>query len=267
VVEQVSRAAGTGSPRTTGTAPTRRERQRRATMAEIVAAARDLIRDPDGSGFTLRSVAQRMGITAPALYRYVSSLQDLTELVAFDIDGDVAAELAAARDSQPADDPAARIICASIAFRRWALAHKAEFAVVFANPASEATCQRPEGLEESPTSTLFSELLEQLWHTYAFPVPRLEDLDPAISEALTGPTFPKPHRNVPREAAGLVWLFMRSWASLYGTVTLEVFGHLDSRVIESGAMFRAMLEDQARRFAIEHELPRLEPMILAEMSR
>ena len=35
----------------------------------------------------------------------------------------------------------------------------------------------------------------------------------------------------------MVWVFIRAWAALYGVVTLEVFGHMDPRIIESGAMF------------------------------
>ena len=47
--------------------PTRRERQREATYDEIVSASRDLL--ADGAELSLRAVAGRMGLTAPALYR------------------------------------------------------------------------------------------------------------------------------------------------------------------------------------------------------
>jgi AcrR family transcriptional regulator len=234
-------------------------------MDEIVAAARTLV--PEPGGLTLRAVAQKMGITAPALYRYVSNLQDLVELVALDIDREAADLLEQARDSQPADDPAARIVCASIAFRRWALAHRAEFSLVFANPVTAGSCQNREEFSSSPSGLVFTALLVQLWERYRFPVPALADLDPDVAEALADPAFPMPPGALPPEARGLLWTFMRSWASLYGTVTLEVFGHLDPSVIESGAMFRSMLEDQARLFAITDELPRLQPMIDREMGR
>jgi AcrR family transcriptional regulator len=47
--------------------PTRRERQREATYAEIVSVSRALL--ADGAELSLRAVAARMGMTAPALYR------------------------------------------------------------------------------------------------------------------------------------------------------------------------------------------------------
>ena len=47
----------------------------------------------------------------------------------------------------------------------------------------------------------------------------------------------------------------------YGTVTLEVFGHCDPRIIGSGALFRAMLAQQAELLGIADELPRLQPKV------
>jgi len=245
--------------------PTRRERQRQATLDEIVAVSRELVKEP--GKLSLRAVAQQVGLTAPALYRYVSSYQDLVELVAYDIDRDAAQTLAKSRDSHPGDDPAAQIISAAIAFRRWALGDKEEFSLVFANPVTASSCARREEINQSPSGLLFTELLGNLWMKYQFAIPKLEDLEPAVAEALLDPAIPADPDAFPEQARGLLWVFMRSWASLYGTVTLEVFGHLDPNIIESGAMFRAMLEDQAERLGITHELPRLRPMILEEMSR
>ena len=60
--------------------PTRRERQREATYDEIVRVSADLL--DEGAELSLRAVATRMGMTAPALYRYVANYQELIDLVA-----------------------------------------------------------------------------------------------------------------------------------------------------------------------------------------
>jgi AcrR family transcriptional regulator len=83
----------------------RRERQREATYAEIVAASRSLL--AEGADLSLRAVASRIGMTAPGLYRYVTSYQDLVDLVAFEIDKAATAQFAAVAEKYPADDPAA----------------------------------------------------------------------------------------------------------------------------------------------------------------
>ncbi len=249
--------------RATGGA-TRRERQRQATLDEIVGVSRALLTDP--AGLSLRAVAQRMGITAPALYRYVSSYQDLVHLVAADIDAETAELLTEARDSQPDDDPAAQIVSVACAFRRWALAHREEFGLVFANPVT-AHAEHPGDIPDEQTGLVFTELLGRLWERYQFPVPAIEDLDPAVVDALADPVMPMKPGQIPEYARGLLWVFIRSWVACYGTVTLEVFGHCDPRIIESGALFRDMLASQSEMLGITSELPRLQPLINQELSR
>lgn len=121
--------------------PTRRERQRQATYEEIVDVSRQLLRA--GAGLSLRAVAAEMGMTAPALYRYVDSHQELLLLVVRSILDDVITALREARDRHSNDDPAAQILASAVAFRRWARANRDEFTLTFANTAT-ADGQSPE---------------------------------------------------------------------------------------------------------------------------
>ena len=114
----------------TSTTPTRRERQREATYTEIVRASRELL--AEGAELSLRAVASRMGMTAPALYRYVSSYQELIDLVAFEIDKAATETFAAAADALPEDDYAGRLVASTVEFRMWALANPREFGLAFA---------------------------------------------------------------------------------------------------------------------------------------
>jgi AcrR family transcriptional regulator len=243
---------------------TRRERQRQATLDEIVAVSRELLQEP--GGLSLRAVAQKMGITAPALYRYVASYQELVQLIARDIDAETAAMLREARDRYPDDDPAAQVIAASIAFRRWALKHRQEFGLVFANPAVTSH-EHPEEMRDQEVGLTFHELLLAVWKKYRFPVPSLDELDPAVVATFDDPFIPGKVAEIPEDARGLLWIFMISWVGLYGTVTLEVFGHCDPRVIESGALFNAFLASRSEALGIADELPRLMPMITDELAR
>ena len=114
------------------TPPTRRERQREATYDEIVAVSAELL--AEGADLSLRAVAARMGMTAPALYRYVANYQELVDLVAVELDKAATGEWMQAVARYPADDAAARLTMACVSFRRWALTKPREFALVFANP-------------------------------------------------------------------------------------------------------------------------------------
>jgi AcrR family transcriptional regulator len=244
----------------------RRERQREATYGEIVSTSRALL--SEGSDLSLRALASRMGMTAPALYRYVASYQELVDLVAFEIDKAATEEFRAAAATQPDDDPIAQLICASAAFRRWALRDTAEFSLVFANPIAESAChQRPELITAWTSGLYFHGLLVQVWHQTHFEHPDLDDLDPVVAAALREPLFPVDVEEIPEGHIGLLWPFMQAWATLYGTVTLEVFGHMDPRIIESGALFASMLGDWMPRLGIDDEDGRYRALLLAEIAR
>lgn len=251
------------------TAGGRRERQRQATLAEIVSVSRGLLTDP--GGLSLRAVAQRMGMTPPALYRYVASYADLVGLTVEAIDSSTAALLAQARDTQPEDDPVARLTCAALAFRRWALAHREEFSLVFTNPFTapagpeDLDQARAEHLRHQRTTAVFTDLLVQVWRRYRFPLPDLGSLDPSVRAAMEDPVLPVAAGDLPEP--GLLWVLVQSWVALYGTVTIEVFGHCDPRLTASGALFRAMLATQADGLGLRAELPRLAPLIERELAR
>ena len=248
-----------------GVGTTRRERQREATYDEIVQVSRGLL--ADGAEVSLRAVAGRMGMTAPALYRYVANYQELVDLVAFEIDKAATAGFVEAASKMPEDDPAGRLICAAVAFRRWAHASPREFSLVFANPVTDGACVRRELITSATSGHYFHALLIDLWHRTHFEHPDPEDLDPAVRTALDDLLIPIDLDLVPEGHRGLLWLFMEAWATLYGVVTLEVFGHMDPRIIESGAMFTSKMRGWLPRLGMGEEIDRLDALLVSEVAR
>jgi AcrR family transcriptional regulator len=240
--------------------------QREAMFAEIVATSRALL--ANGEELSLRALAGRMGVTAPALYRYVASYQELVDLVAFEIDKAATLQFAEAASAAPADDPAARLLIGVAAFRRWALASPREFGMCFANPIADSNCIRRELVTAATSGHFMTDLLFEVWQKYDFPVPELDDLDPVVAEALRDPLIPAKVERIPDDSRGLLWIYMSSWAALYGVVTLEVFGHMDPRVIESGAMFVSMVREWMPRLGmVGSEFDRLDAILVAEVKR
>jgi AcrR family transcriptional regulator len=252
--------------------PTRRERQRAATYDEIVTVARRLLGSPDA--LSLRAVAAEMGLTAPALYRYVDSYNELLMLVARAIFEDVISAMTTARDRYAEDDPAAQILASTAAFRGWALAHPAEFGLIFANAATADAMEVLKPADPSSGgggaqfSSFFTDIFVRLWDRYRFTVPADSDLEAGLLERLRDQRacglLPC---DFPGHPLGLSWVFIRCWTRLYGTVTLEVFRHMDLGVIASGALFRAMLEDNGRDLGFGDDWPRLRALVELEMGR
>jgi len=244
------------------TLPSSRQQSRLDTEARIVAAARRLL--VSEGEVSLGAVARELGLTAPALYRYAPSHEDLVRIVALAIDADVAERITREAERQPADDPAARLLAAAVEFRRWALENRHEFSLVFTNV--DVDCI-DELQSSASTGMKFSELLFELWAERQFPIPQLGDLDPGLATILRDPMVPADLSDMPDEMRGLVWVLERAWSRLYGTVTLEVFRHIDPRIVEEAHLFRAMIEDQAGPLGLTDDLPRLRPLIDSMLAR
>jgi AcrR family transcriptional regulator len=245
--------------------PTRRERQREATYDEIVRASRALL--AEGAELSLRAVAARMGVTAPALYRYVANYQELVDLVAFEIDKAATETFRAAADTLPEDDHAGRLVLATTEFRVWALENPREFGLAFANPVADADCLRREMLTLSSSGHLFTDLMHALWEHNHYPIEALDALPPAVRESVADPLIPAKVDGIALEDRGLVWSYMQGWTQLYGVVALEVFGHMDPRIIASGEMFIDTLRHFAPRLALADDWPRLEKLVRAWLAK
>lgn len=250
---------------------TRRERQRRATMDEIVQVSRRLLEDPQG--ISLRSIAAEMGMTAPALYRYVDNYDDLIYRVAASVYDDLVAALETARDRYPAVDPAAQIVAASAAFRQWSLAHRTEFGLIFANTSTSVVTAGQTVCAEAGRrfGALFSELFIRVWERVRFPVPDDDEIEPTLRDRLLSgeAEYSGMHDRWPERGApvGLHWQFLRIWSRLYGTVTLEVYEHVDTFVVESGALFRDMITGCGRDMGLTDDRERLQAVLAAELAR
>jgi AcrR family transcriptional regulator len=243
----------------------RRERQREATYGEIVRAARELL--AENVELSLRAVAGRMGMTAPALYRYVASYQDLVDLVAFEIDKAATGTFAAAADALPESDVAGRLVASATEFRMWALANPREFTLAFANPVADAQCVRREELTMSTSGHLMTGQMRAVWEHNHHPIPALEDLPPSVLAAVTEPLIPAKVDDLALEDRGLVWLYMQGWTALYGVVALEVFGHMDPRIIESGEMFVHTMRSFVPLIGLADDTERLVGLIRERLAR
>src|SRR3954462_12196654 len=169
----------------------RRDRARADTVREIKETARRVLVDQGVDGLALRAVAREMGMTAPALYRYFSSREDLVENVVADLYDELVAVLGAARDDvRPATAPIQLLAC-SRAFRHWAITHHPEFGLLFGSAGEQVLpedfrddCERPAQLAAARFGGVFAELVAQIYLEQGFPVPADDALEPALQEQL-----------------------------------------------------------------------------------
>lgn len=226
----------------------RREQRRQETLGDITTTARTLLVRDGAVGITLRAIARELGMTAPALYRYFDSHEAVVTALAADLYDELVEVMVAARDAVPDAPVAARLLAVARAFRSWSLAHRPEFGLVFANPITDITGPAGDACEEAGHrfGRVFGELFDELWATRPFAVPDVDDLAPELVAQLSGP-IEDVSGDLPPAA---MYVFLRCWTRLYGTVTLEVFGHLGWALTDTAPIFEDMLADNARALGI-----------------
>ncbi|MCW2699323.1 MAG: TetR/AcrR family transcriptional regulator [Blastococcus sp.] len=236
--------------------PSRRERARADTFREIKQTARRVLVEHGVDGLALRAVAREMGMTAPALYRYFTSREDLVENVVADLYDELCDVLEAVRDAAEPATPAVQLMEVSRAFRRWATTHHAEFGLLFGSagedvlPAGVPTDgERPAQLAAARFGAVFAALVARIYLEHGFPVPADEDLTPGLKEQLEAWCAKLPVR-LP---LGVMSVFLSCWIRLYGMVCMEVFGHLRFALDDAAPMFEGELRSLGQLLGVPDE--------------
>jgi AcrR family transcriptional regulator len=234
--------------------PTRRERMRDATLQEIKDAAREHLRAHGPAGISLRGIARDIGMTAPALYRYFESLDDLLAAMIETYTDEMCDALEAARDALPEGDLGGRLLAVTRAFRHWALEHRPEFTMMFGAPVPGHPATGHEGMDKpvGRLGALFFDLYFGLWRQRPFPLPPEEDIPPALAGQLR--VFAAACTPDDVEAPlGVIRLFAASWVRLYGLVAIEVFGHMHFLLDDGEPLFEAELTDLGRTVGLKKD--------------
>ena len=180
----------------------RRQRQRRLLVNDILDEARSQLEDGGPSSVSLRGIGRAVGMSAPSLYTYFPSLADLfTELIVESFES-LAAAVAAALDEvsdQPLD---VRLRAGPRAYRQWALAHRQQFNLVFFDQISGY-----EAPPEGRTVEAQTAVLQPMSMHYAEAREIAESDLTSQGPALDG--------------------FLAWWGAFHGLVALEANHHLD----------------------------------------
>jgi AcrR family transcriptional regulator len=239
------------------TETTRRDRPRADTEREIRQQARRLLVEQGREAVTLRAIARELGITAPALYRYYDSREDLLRRVIDDVCLDLGAELTADLTRIDEHDAIGGVLAVCRGFRRWALAHPQEFTLVFASPTDSAgsvvdestgTMLRP---AKDQFGRIFLNMAGKLLATHKLLVPDEEKIPEDLRGDLVAfrgtllAQIKEEGIELPEQALNLsvVYVMLQFWVRLYGQVALEVFGRFPFAVSNPEPLFETMLSE------------------------
>jgi AcrR family transcriptional regulator len=213
----------------------RREAVRKEIAEEIKTVARRQMSERGTAGLSLRSIARELKITAPAMYNYYPSLDDLITALITDAFTDLALSMENARENTPSGALVLKIEVMLFAYRQWAIEHAIDFQLIYGNPIPgyEAPFDLTGPLARRPFMGLF-ELYGQALKKGELTIPEeYAEVPQSISSylkgwrATTGIEIPDT----------LVCLLMSGWARIHGLVMLELFHHLQPVIGDSGALY------------------------------
>src|SRR5947209_7147016 len=116
----------------TSPSPSRRDRLRAQTLQEIRGHAWAQVDAGGAHALSLNAIAKAMGMSGPALYRYFASRDELLAAMVQEGYADLVDTIEAAAAAAARRAPARRIAAVAEAYRGWALAHPARYAMLFA---------------------------------------------------------------------------------------------------------------------------------------
>ena len=124
------------SPNSSGStpAPGPRQRRREATEADILRVARTHLAEHGAAALSLRAVARDLGMVSSGIYRYVASRDELLTRLIVDSYLSLADAVRRRHDAVSGEDLEGRWDAIAAAFRRWALDHPQDFALLYGSP-------------------------------------------------------------------------------------------------------------------------------------
>ncbi|ABW12400.1 transcriptional regulator, TetR family [Parafrankia sp. EAN1pec] len=222
----------------------RRDQLQATTAEEIKGVALKLMTTSGPDAISLRAIAREMGMAVSAIYRYYAARDDLVSTLISDVHSVLVEAVESARDAQPEDDPAGRIIAWSQAFRDWAITNPSGFKLVYGDPVPGY--QPPEGGPAPETQhrvcTGLIDLIEGVWPCAESRQPadrhQWSDFDPRLVASV--------REEFPELPPAAVALAVRLWGRMHGLVSLEIYGHLRTHVRDPETLYRAEMHDLVR---------------------
>ena len=217
-------------------APTRRERQRAQTLAEIKTRAVDQVAAGGAESMSLNAIARAMGMSPAALYRYFASRDALLAELVADAYGSLADALGQAAGR--AAGGAERLVAVAHAYRDWALAHPHSYRLIFQT-------QSGSGLDLEPERTVAAAQRSMDVFLSALGGATGDD---QLSPELAGQIRAWGQRSqTPDLTAGQLYLGLLAWTRLHGLISLELGQHLAATGVDPALLYDAEVQSLARK--------------------
>ena len=217
--------------------PSRRDRIRAQTLAEIREHGYAQIAEGGPAALSLNGIAKAMGMSGPALYRYVPSRDDLLATLVVESYEDLGDALTRAAAEARRRSPEGRVRAVAEAYRSWALAAPHRYRLVHGSTYGSGELD-PQRI--IPAAQRSMELILTALAELAPTVPGPRVTDPVLRRELIAWGASRSDDG-PRDP-GLLLLGLRTWTRLNGLIALEIEGNFAQMQIDPARLYRAEVD-------------------------
>jgi AcrR family transcriptional regulator len=170
------------------------------------------------ASLSLRAIARELKITAPAIYNYFPSRDDLVTALIVDAYTSLANALAASQENDE-ESHAECIMASAQAYRNWALAHAEQYSLIFGAPIPNyhAPMEITSPAAAGSMAVLIS-IIDAAWRDDALKFDGVYSSTPEMIQAWVDKFDYKGDPAV-------IHFAIACWAKIHGLVSLEIFGH------------------------------------------
>lgn len=181
----------------------------------------------------LRSIARELNITAPSIYNYFPSRDDLVTALIVDAYNALAESQEAAVISLPGDDLSDRLFALGMAYRQWAISNPQRYQLIFGTPLPRYNA--PEEITQPAANRALlplTDVIQGLFSTGLLRTQRLAQLTPSLARMLQ--TWQIYAGGCDLEVLYMTYII---WSRVHGLVTLEIGRQLPSFLDDPAEIF------------------------------
>ena len=212
----------------------------------IITIAWKQIAESGAASLSLRAIARELNITAPAIYNYYPSRDDLVTALIIHAYTDFGDAQLAAVQAVAEGDLAGRLLAAGAVYRAWALAYPERFHLIFGTPIPGYVAPEEKTLPVAARAlTALLSVLDVLRDQGRLRMLPGQEIEP---EKLA--LFEERKRMGAEEDIELLSIAVLIWSRVHGFVALEVSNNLPPYGTSPDTLYRYLLESIIQEFML-----------------
>jgi len=193
------------------------------------------ISETGASAMSLRAIARELSITAPAIYNYFPSRDDLVTALIVDAFTSLGESQKDAIRDMSEDNLAARLSTLGLAYREWAVIHPQRYQLIFGTPIPGYEAPADVTVPAAAWSLVpLIETIQAIYTAGRLRVDRFDKMTPELKSMLEAWSEFRDGENIEVLYTALV-----IWSRVHGLVSIEIGKQFPSFVTDPGEIYRS----------------------------